>query len=165
MASSYLTDKMQSPVTLAKKFGSYNSEHGSYGSLFEAGAKKLGFGFQEQTTDTNKVIAALKNGQIVVSGQSVGLFTGGGHYILLTGMTEDGRIWVNDPNGNNYRKDKLKDGFANGFTQEDVFRCSVSFWIFEPKTVTITSTTDNRLQMQYHLVIPIGKYKLVALLT
>ena len=38
-------------------------------------------------------LEALANDQIVIALQSTGLFTGGGHFILLVGMTDDGKIW------------------------------------------------------------------------
>lgn len=38
-----------------------------------------------------------------------------GHYILATGITEDGKILINDPYGPSYNKGHLKDGFENGF--------------------------------------------------
>lgn len=30
-----------------------------------------------------------------------GLFTNGGHYIVLTGLDSNGKVYVNDPNKNN----------------------------------------------------------------
>ena len=44
-----------------------------------------------------------------------GDFTSGGHYVLATGVNEDGTIKINDPYGPNYNKGVLKDGLENGF--------------------------------------------------
>lgn len=52
-----------------------------------------------QTTQT--VLNALKQGKPVICSQTRGIFTGGGHYIVLSGITNDGKIMVNDPNKNN----------------------------------------------------------------
>lgn len=43
-------------------------------------------------------------------------FTKGGHYLLITGITEDGKVIIHDPNGENWSKPHLKDGFENGFS-------------------------------------------------
>lgn len=45
-----------------------------------------------------KVTEALRDGKPVVALVREGYFTTGGHYIVLTGVTEDGYITVNDPN-------------------------------------------------------------------
>lgn len=134
MVASYLTDTYQSPADLAQRFGRYNTEHGSYWTLFADSAKALGLPFVCQTNSLNKVIEALQNGQVVVSLQSKGIFTGGGHFIVLTGMTQDGKIMVNDPNGYNWNKDKeMIEGFRNGFTIEQISNNGGTYWIYGEK--------------------------------
>ena len=134
MVATYLTDTIHSPVTLAKQFGNYNTENGSYWILFEDSAKELGLKLQERTNKTKDVVKALQNGQVVVALQSKGLFTSSGHFIVLTGMTEDGEILVNDPYGKNYTKNKtMIKGFAEGFTQEQIFENGGPYWIYEKK--------------------------------
>ena len=87
-----------------------------------------------QTNNWSKVETALKNGQPVVSIQSTGLFTGGGHFIVLTGMTEDGKVLVNDPNGGNWRKNAtMIEGFENGFTPSQIRASGGTYWIYQPK--------------------------------
>ena len=44
---------------------------------------------------------------------SPGLFTTFGHIMVLAGITSNGKIMVNDPNGKNYKKDNLADGYKN----------------------------------------------------
>ena len=133
MVASYLKDAEYKPDELASQFGNYNTEDGSYWILFEDSAKILGLNLQERTDDTNAVMAALKNGQVVVALQREGIFTSSGHFIVLVGLTSDGRIIVNDPNGANYKKDILKNGFANGFSTDEVFQCGGPYWIYAPK--------------------------------
>ena len=140
MVATYLTDEFHSPVDLAKRFGHYNTERGSYWSLFEDTSKVLGLGFQEQTYSWSKVKDALANGQVVVALQGRGLFTGGGHYIVLTGLTEDGKIMVNDPNGNNWMKDKVMiEGFMNGFTDQQITENGGPYWIYDKKPAKDTT--------------------------
>lgn len=137
MVATYLTDDVSlTPEALAEQFGHYNTAHGSYLILFEDSAEVLGLPFQERTYSERDVIEALANGQVVVALQSRGLFTSGGHFIVLTGINEEGLITVNDPNGRNYRKSQtMIDGFANGFTLEQVFENGGPYWIYEKKSV------------------------------
>lgn len=135
MVASYLLDKEILPDEMAVQFGEYNTDEGSYWILFEDSAEELGLGFQKRTENTNKVMEALRNGQVVVSLQHPGLFTGGGHFIVLVGLTSDGKIIVNDPNGANYTKNNtMIEGFTNGFTPSQVFQDGVQYWIYDKKT-------------------------------
>ena len=48
--------------------------------------------------DYNSITDALEHGKPIVLACGPGTFTGTGHYIVLLGLTEDGRIIVADPN-------------------------------------------------------------------
>ena len=49
-------------------------------------------------------------------------------------MSKNGRIFVNDPNGLNYYKNKtLSNGFKNGFTQKQIFENGGPYWIYGKK--------------------------------
>lgn len=134
MVTSYFRDKEVAPDLLAYVFGSYNTEHGSLWVLFEDSAEILDIPLQERTYDWETVYEALKNGQVVISLQnSKGIFTKGGHFIVLTGIGENDNIYVNDPNGKNYEKEHLKDGFENGFTIEQIRQGENVYWIYEAK--------------------------------
>ena len=134
MVATYLSDEIYTPPQLAKQFGHYKTDRGSMWILFEDSAKKLDIDLQERTSDTKKVVKALKNGQIVIALQSTGLFTGSGHFIVLTGIKDNGRITVNDPNAGNYQKNStLINGFKNGFSQSEVFANGGPYWIYEKK--------------------------------
>ena len=134
MITSYFKDEEVLPDVLAEQFGEYNTKNGSYWILFEDSAKELELPHQERTYDWDKVYEALKNGQIVVSLQKGNsLFTKGGHFVLLTGISEDGLIFVNDPNGKNYEKESLKNGFENGFTAKQIRKGEVVYWIYSAK--------------------------------
>lgn len=152
MAASYLLDEELDVVEMADQFGHYNTERGSYWILFEDSAQILGLPLQERTYDTDVVMEALRNGQIVIALQSEGLFTSGGHFILLTGLTEDGKITVNDPNGNNWNKNRtLRKGFAEGFTEKQVFANGGPYWIYDVKQVKIDTLDDERVTVTYKL--------------
>ena len=48
--------------------------------------------------DADAVIKALKEGKPVIAHMGDGIFTENGHYVVLRGVTEDGKILINDPN-------------------------------------------------------------------
>ena len=59
---------------------------------------------------------------------SPGLFTTFGHIMVLAGITSNGKIMVNDPNGKNYKKDNLADGYKNGFSQNTIKSQMKGYW-------------------------------------
>lgn len=48
--------------------------------------------------DSEQILAALEAGNPVIELTGPGIFTTGGHYIVLRGITSDGKILINDPN-------------------------------------------------------------------
>ena len=48
--------------------------------------------------DGEAIITALKSGHPIIAHMGKGIFTRNGHYIVLRGVTDDGKILVNDPN-------------------------------------------------------------------
>ena len=136
MLNSYYADQTISPAFLARMFGHYNTPDGSYHSLFEESSGQLNLPFDKETTSWAEVVKALQDGKPVVSIQNEGIFTKGGHFILLTGITSNGRILVNDPNGANYTKDAVMvAGFADGFTQSQIQANGGKYWIYGVKPV------------------------------
>ena len=136
MVASYINDDPTlTPDVLAERYGKYNTDVGSAWSLFTETSQELGLGEVKQVHDWNagQVEQALRDGCIVISNQRGGKFTSSGHYIVLTGISEDGKVYVNDPNGANWEKGNLKDGFENGFNYTDISYTSAAYWIYEPK--------------------------------
>lgn len=79
-----------------------------------------------------QVYEALKQGHIVISYQGPGFFTEVGHFIVLTGLTEDGKVWINDPNGDNWEKhDQMIDGFTNGFDPVYITNNGGNYYVLE----------------------------------
>ena len=144
MVASYLKDDPTlTPDVLAEKYGKYNTSVGADWALFRETAEELGLGEVKQVHDWKggNVEQALRDGCVVISNQRKGKFTNSGHYVVLTGISEvkndDGeveiRVHVNDPNGANWGKGTLKDGFENGFKYTDISYTSAAYWIYEPK--------------------------------
>ena len=65
------------------------------------------------------------------------LFTTTQHFIVLTGLTEEGRILVNDPYKPNYDKWDLKEGFQKGFTQNQLLLGYSGAWIYDPAQMPV----------------------------
>ena len=134
MLATYLLDEEQSPADLGPRFASYSAPEGTARSLFSEAPAELGIGLASQTSSDEEAFAALKNGHLVVSLQKPGLFTQGGHYILLTKYQEDGKITVLDPNKYNYVRNSIReDGFANGFEEKYITAGARIYWIYEKK--------------------------------
>ena len=132
MIVSYLLDKKITPREFvgdwSRKYYVYNQ--GMSWGLPQAAATHNGLGSVESTTSSARMVEALRNNQPVMSSQSAGLFTSGGHLIVLRGVTADGKILVNDPNrgnavGKNYNTRK--------FTVAEIERSNKRYFIFPIK--------------------------------
>lgn len=77
----------------------YRSEgNGSYWSLMTEGGRHYGLNVEEVSRkNPKKIIEALSQGKPVISSMGPGHFTAGGHFIVLRGLSSDGKILVNDP--------------------------------------------------------------------
>lgn len=134
MVATYLLDEEQSPAVLGPRFAAYSAPEGTARVLFEEGPAQMGFGLYKRTMDDEEALTALKEGHVVVSLQQVGLFTKGGHFIVLTRFQEDGKITVLDPNSFNYVGNSIReDGFANGFAVEHITAGARIYWVYEKK--------------------------------
>lgn len=71
---------------------------GSKWSLMSEGAKEFGVKSSQIPIKEETIIKALKNGQPIIATMKPGDFTDTGHYIVLTGIDENNKITVNDPN-------------------------------------------------------------------
>lgn len=102
MAVSYLTGKLQTPEDLTSVLGGATSPHfingvGSGFTIFPAAAKHYNLKTDTLGNSVNRVVEELKKGRPVVLSLHSGYFTTGGHFVLATGITKDGKIYVNDP--------------------------------------------------------------------
>lgn len=71
---------------------------GSYWSLITAGGEYYGLDVERVSRrNPNKIVKALSDGHPVIVAMGRGHFTRGGHFIVLRGITENGKILVYDP--------------------------------------------------------------------
>ncbi|WP_339310870.1 C39 family peptidase [Paenibacillus sp. FSL M7-0896] len=98
---STLTSKRIDPVTMAN--WAYNNGYlaegtGSYHSLIPDGAQHFGLNVQGAAQkDQQTIINALSSGKLVVAIMGKGHFTSSGHFMVLRGVTSEGKILVADP--------------------------------------------------------------------
>lgn len=131
MVASYLTGTTISPVDAVAWCGNsyYKPGAGTYWSYFEAAAAHFGCGSVRQTNDANEALQALSTGHPVISSQSPGLFTSGGHFIVLRGITSSGKVLVNDPNDSS-AKNYINREFD---MMSEIHSTSRAYWIFDSK--------------------------------
>jgi hypothetical protein len=98
---STLTGEAHDPVELSEwsvANGHRCEGNGSYHTLIPESAKAYGLTVEGAGKDDGQKIAdALSSGKLVVAIMSKGHFTTGGHFIVLRGVTADGKILVADP--------------------------------------------------------------------
>lgn len=101
MVVSSLTERTVDPVEMAKwsyDNGYWSSGGGSYHSLIPDAAKAFGLQSEGYTSkEAQKLVDALASGKLVVALMGKGHFTSGGHFIVLRGVTSEGKILVADP--------------------------------------------------------------------
>lgn len=131
MIASYLTGTTITPVDAVSWCGNsyYMPGVGTYWSYFQAAASHFGCGTVTQTSDPNAVLSALAQGHPVISSQRAGIFTSGGHFIVLRGITAGGRVLVNDPN------DSPSKNYVNREfdMMSEVHVTANAYWIFQAK--------------------------------
>lgn len=130
MVATYLTDHEYLPDELAyhfKNFGKTNIERLEYGN------ERLQLPC-EKNENIQDVLKALKAGKVVIAMMDdESLFTTEQHFIVLAGMTEDGKFIVNDPMETNYTNADvyLKNAYDNGFADYDLMRGFSGAWIYD----------------------------------
>lgn len=105
MILTYYTGKSITPVDTAN----YAMQHhyriignGTDDKLFDAMCKQYGVRGEYQSATADNIVRALKQGKKIIAHMGPGTFTGEGHYIVLKGITSDGRVLVADPNHKEY---------------------------------------------------------------
>lgn len=128
MAATYLTGHPYYPDELAGYFGGHGENNMQ---RLEYGSTQLQLPWTK-ARDFRDVMAALREGNIVIALMgSESIFTDSQHFILLTGLTEDDKILVNDPYAPNYQNWLLKNAFEVGFSEGDILCGFSGGWIYD----------------------------------
>jgi hypothetical protein len=83
---------------MADKGGYYVNGVGSSWDLMTEGAKTLGLTVHEMSFSEESIRSTLEDGLPIICSVGPGDFTYTGHFIVLSGVNEDGTIQVRDPN-------------------------------------------------------------------
>ena len=131
MIASYLTGNTITPPDAVAWCGNsyYKPGVGTYWSYFQAAASHFGCGSVTQTSNANTVLQALSEGCPIISSQRAGLFTSGGHFIVLRGVTANGKVLVNDPNDSD-AKNYINREFD---MMSEIHATANAYWIFDKK--------------------------------
>ena len=130
MMATYLTDTEYTPPQMAYHFGSYGKTNIE---RLDHGIARMGLPYT-RTENIQEVLQALRSGKVaIVMMDDESFFTTEQHFIVLAGMTEDGKFIVNDPMETNYRDGDLhiKDGYDNGFADFYLTQGFSGGWIFD----------------------------------
>ena len=127
--ATFLTGHQYYPDELARWFGA-KAENNVDRIRYMAKALQLpmteaeNYIFVKEALLEGKVVIQLMNGR--------SLFTKAQHFIMLKGFNEDGKIMVYDPSTSNRISWRLKDGFENGFTTDEICWGYDGAFIFDP---------------------------------
>ncbi|WP_353886165.1 C39 family peptidase [uncultured Clostridium sp.] len=77
--------------------GEYVNGEGSKWTMMTDIPEHFGVEGKEIPLIKSKIIDELKEGNPIIAAMGPGVFTKTGHFIVLTGLTEDGQVTVNDP--------------------------------------------------------------------
>ncbi len=100
MVASTLTDNKVTPDNVAKwafDHGHFANDSGSYHSIIPKGAENYGLVSKSLGSPTKETILdELSKGKLVVVLMDQGLFTSQGHFIILRGVTAEGKVLLAD---------------------------------------------------------------------
>ncbi len=131
MAASYLKSRQYTPDGLAEQFGSLQMTNVE---RINHAIKVLDLPLDYMPTKWSQMMAALRNGQIVILLiNEKSRLTDGQHMVVLTGLSNTGRVLVHDPYEPSYSNGKLANGYARGFQESDLSKGFDGGWIFEKK--------------------------------
>lgn len=127
MVLSYMKGQQILPSDVVAWTGNryYVNGAGSSWDIFGAVASNWGVSCRGLGHSQSNMLAALSAGKPVIASMGPGTFTKGGHFIVLTGLTDDGKITVNDPNDSAKKNHK-----GTAFDVSLIMRESKNFWSF-----------------------------------
>lgn len=128
MVATCLTDHEYLPDELARYFGG-TAENNI--ERLEIGSETMQLPFYK-SENFDKTMEALREGKVAIAlMEGSSLFTQTQHFIVLTGLNENGKIMVNDPYAPNYEKWDLKRAFTEGFDEGDILYGYSGAWIYD----------------------------------
>jgi hypothetical protein len=128
MVASYMTGHDYTPEMLANYFGGRAENNVN---RLEIGSRTLNLTWRK-AKNWHYVYEALQKGKVaIVLVAAPSAFTTNQHFLVLNGITKDGKVLVIDPNRDNYLKWDLRSGFETGFETYDIWSCYEGGWIYD----------------------------------
>lgn len=106
--------------------------NGSYHSLIPNGGRHYGLIVTSIGRDGKQLVEALQQGKLVIAIMSKGHFTSSGHFIVLRGVTEDGKILVADPASVKRSNKEWDLRIITGEASRKVGSAGGPFWVLSP---------------------------------
>lgn len=136
MVATYLTGYSYYPDDLSRWFAG-KADNDIARLNYAAKALQLPFEVSQQWGGEEGTFSALKAGKlIVVQTDSKSVFGADSHFVVLKGMTEKGKILVNDPCISNLVDNDLKEKYTTGFEETDISTGFRYAWIFDKSEVS-----------------------------
>ncbi len=135
IAVASLTDNKVTPYDTAQwsvANGGLCEGSGSYHSLIPNGGRHYGLTVTSIGRDGKKLVEALQEGKLVIAIMSKGHFTSSGHFIVLRGVTEDGKILVADPASVKRSNKEWALNIITGEASRKVGSAGGPFWVLSP---------------------------------
>lgn len=128
MVATYLTGHTYLPDELAGYFGGYGENNVQ---RMEYGAKQMRLPIHK-ADNIRQIFSAMKEGNVAILLMNhLSIFSESQHFIVLNGVTKDGKYLVADSYAPNYEKWDLKRGFEEGFEEKDLLLGYNGGWIFD----------------------------------
>lgn len=129
MVATYLTGIQYLPDELAGYFGGYGANNME---RLEYGSQMLQLPYT-RPANFHETLAELRAGKVAIALMNPkSIFTDSQHFIVLAGVTEDGKILVNDPYKPNYDRWDLENAFRTGFEVGDISCGFSGAWVYDP---------------------------------
>lgn len=132
MAATYVTDQVYTPDMIVWEFGGYG----------ENNVQRVDYAIEQMQLPCEKnhnwqiTKQALQEGKIaIIMVDERSIFTSGSHFMVLSGINEDGRYVVLDPFRPHYEYDELIDGFEEGFPEWQVVTGLEGSWVFDKEAM------------------------------
>ncbi len=128
MVATYMTGHEYLPDEIARYFG--GAAENNIARL-EEGSATMQLPFKK-AENWHETIGAIQEGKVaIILMGPTSLFTDSQHFILVTGMNEEGKLMVNDPLESNYEKWDIKRGLREGFDNKDLLLGYSGAWIYD----------------------------------
>ena len=128
MVATYMTDHVYTPADIADYAVQYGGSH--YRRLEKV--SDLMLIPWKRALNVNEALKAVREGKVAIALMGArSVFPGGNHFVVLTGVTEDGKIWVLDPDDRDYSAWGVGELLENGFPDGKLIAGYEGAWIYD----------------------------------